>query len=102
MIAGGDLRAEVAERLARDADVRAQDREDLLDRLAAGVQAHHGRRRPSWNTSVLSQAQEPGTRPPRSAWWATVTANPSSWSPANDGLTTKTSGDVAGAVERGR
>ena len=40
-----------------------------------------GMRRPSWNTSVLSQAIVPGTRPPRSEWWATVTAKPTSVPP---------------------
>ena len=41
---------------------------------------------------MLSQAHVPGTRPPMSAWWATVTAKPSSVSPANAGLTMKMSG----------
>ncbi len=41
---------------------------------------------------MLSQAHDPGTRPPTSPWWATATANPISVSPANDGCATKRSG----------
>jgi hypothetical protein len=52
----------------------------------------HGRRSPSWKTSVLSHAIVPGTRPPTSPWCATVTAKPISAPPAKDGFTTKRSG----------
>ena len=90
--AGGDLRAEVAERHPRDADVRLDDLEDVLDRLALGVEAcSQGRRMPSWKISVLSQALEPGSRPPTSPWCAVVHVKPISSPPRWTGLKTKMS-----------
>ena len=60
-VARGDLRREVAEQLVRDADVRAEDVEQRLVPARRGRTSRiHGRRRPSWKTSVVSHAHEPG------------------------------------------
>ena len=46
---------------------------------------------PSWKISVLSQAAEPGSRPPTSPWCAVVVAKPTSVSSRKTGLKTKMS-----------
>ena len=56
-------------------------------------------RRPSWKISVLSQALEPGSRPPTSPWCAVVTAHPISVSLEVDRLDDEDVLEVHAAVE---
>ena len=49
-------------------------------------------RSPSWNASRTSTICDPGTAPPMSAWWAMLTANPTSRPSAKRGEVMKQSG----------